>query len=53
MPVPQLPEELWLKICQHLDDSMRLEWWRSLEEYQQEYEEWPLCAKDHLEQIFP
>ena len=47
--LPELPKEIWKKICDHLDDEMRLEWWYTLSETEKEYEEWPLCGEDHYD----
>ena len=48
----RLPQDVQMLIANHYDTLLRKEWWSTLTQAQQEYEEWPLDPGDHMDYLF-
>ena len=52
MALPELGEDLWVKIFTMYWEEQRRDWWNKLSEVEQEYEEWPVDPEEMAEGMY-
>ena len=52
MALPELGEDLWMKIFMMYWEEQRRDWWHSLSEVEREYEEWPVDPEEMAQGMY-
>jgi hypothetical protein len=50
--ISNLPKEIWMKILTERAATLRIDWWNSLDEIEQEYMEWPMHDEEMAEEDY-